>query len=219
MFAAFLCFIAFVAHASDKPEIGKFEDWNDVSSVEVMEVFRVGEFSRLIVEPVDTSATPVPPPTENTFEPVKAALSGFNSRFVAALKSELSPFEVATVDAFPANPLPTPSIETMQQSVSLDNTQPQKGVATRHLILKLRVLEMDPGSLAARYWAGAFGAGKAGISVTGQLVESATGKSLVKFRHQVAGKGGVFGFGYDKLLKTLTEEVAENISELIKAFE
>src|SRR5437016_8935712 len=55
------------------------KDWNGIDSVEFLKEFHLQNYSRLMVEPLDTSATQLPPKDENTYQPVMGVLKKTDS--------------------------------------------------------------------------------------------------------------------------------------------
>jgi len=57
--------------------------------------------------------------------------------------------------------------------------------------LELAITEMTPGSVAARIWAGEFGAGHAYVQVEGRLTDAADGGVLCEFAQRTRASGAV----------------------------
>ena len=77
--------------------------------------------------------------------------------------------------------------------------------------------KLDPGSRAARYWAG-FGAGAVKIAMTGEIIDGASKKTLVRFKQERRSAMGVFGGGYDELFTRTARQIGEDIAGLVNAF-
>lgn len=199
---AALFFMVLVApsHSKEKVEIGKFLDWNGMAKVEIIEPFKLYDFKTIIADPVIVDDIALPSSSNNTFEPVLDAKTKFNTRFFATFREELN------------------GVELRESSVLAAPSTQEKttGDGEKRLLLKIQLAEIDPGSAAKRMW---LGSGRASISITGELINLETGKASVKFQHRVEGRGGPFsGMSYDKLLKDLTEEIAEEIAEFVNSF-
>src|SRR5262245_59124118 len=103
---------------------GKYTDWDgEVDELEIVETFKLADYDRIVVEPFDTSATPLPEAKDNTYTSVKNVLASVASPFVEGLSGELSkpPAEVG---------------ETGKQA------------PPGALVVRGKVFEMDPGSQA-----------------------------------------------------------------------
>ncbi len=68
------------------------------------------------------------------------------------------------------------------------------------LIVRARLTKVDPGSQAARYFGG-FGAGAVKIALTGEIVDAASGKTLIRFVQERRSAFGAFGGGYGELFQ------------------
>jgi len=91
------------------------------------------------------------------------------------------------------------------------------GGTSHSLIIRARLTRLDPGSRAARYWAG-FGAGAVKIEMVGEIVDGASKKTLVRFRQERRSGYGVFGGGYDELFARTARQIGGDIAMLINAF-
>lgn len=85
------------------------------------------------------------------------------------------------------------------------------------LIIRARLTKVDPGSQAARYFAG-FGAGAVKIAIAGEIVDGATGKTLVRFVQERRSAFGAFGGGYGQLFERTARQLGGDIAGLINAF-
>lgn len=170
---------------------GKYDDWNDeVDQVEVVRSFDVSRFERLVVEPLDTSATPLPERDDNTYEPVKAVLASPTSSFVEGLGGAL------------------PSPRAAEGGAG-------RGAGT--LVVRGRVLTMDPGSQAKRYFGG-FGAGAARTEIQAEVVDGGNGAVLLRFRQERRSGVGVMGGDYEKLMRRNLRQIGEDLGNVLKAF-
>lgn len=171
---------------------GTYSDWNgDIDQVEIVETFAAADYRRLVVASFDTAATPLPEPGDNTFEPVKQVLADVATPLARGLREAAESLAVET------------SAEAPHEA----------GV----LILRGRVLEMDPGSRAARYWAG-FGAGAARTKIEGELVDAASGRVLLRFIQERRSGVGVGGGNYVNLLERNLEAIGEDVGNGLRRF-
>lgn len=171
---------------------GKYTDWSgEIDELEVAEAFKVADYSKLIVEPFDTSSTPLPESDDNTYEPVKKILAQVTPPVVEGLQGEFSALPVSLKAGGDAEP--------------------------KTLLVRGKVLEMDPGSKAARYWAG-FGAGAARAKVSGEVVDAATGKVLLRFTQERRSGVGMMGGDYEKLMNRNLRTIGEDLALVLKAF-
>lgn len=91
------------------------------------------------------------------------------------------------------------------------------GKSAGTLIVRAKVLNMDPGSRAARYWAG-FGAGAARAELSGEVVDAATGKVLLRFQQERRSGVGVAGGDYVNLMNRNLRAIGEDVALILSAF-
>lgn len=172
-------------------EPGRYTDWNDeIDELEIVETFKLSDYSKVVVEPFDADDTPLPEKDDNTYEPVKEILKDSAGPFVDGLGGEVERIEVS---------------------------QGPGGKGEGTLIVRGKVLTMDPGSRAARYWAG-FGAGAARAEVSGEVVDAATGKVLLRFKQERRSGVGVAGGDYVKLMQRNLRTIGEDVALILNAF-
>jgi hypothetical protein len=173
-------------------EPGKYEEWNEeIDELEIVETFKLSDYSKVIVEPFDTEGTELPEKDDNTYEPVKQVLKDPAGPFVEGLTGELGG-KIAV-------------------------SQGSGGEAGGTLIVRNKMLTLDPGSKAARYWAG-FGAGAARAEVSGEVVDAATGKVLLRFKQERRSGVGVAGGDYVKLMQRNLRAIGEDMALILNAF-
>lgn len=187
---SFVTLAPLAAHAETPPAVGAFKDWNRLDEVEVKQMFKLSDYDKVTVQAFNTADVPMPTKDDNTFAPTEEAQSKFNERYLNQVKDGFEPLQVSAAD-----------------NMTSDKT----------LLIRGKLVQLDPGSKAARYFAG-FGAGHATVGIACELVDAKTGTVLVKMVQARAGSGGVFGGSYDKLLRELTEEVADDTVKLAKLF-
>lgn len=176
--------------ASTEP--GKYTEWNeDIDELEIVETFKLSDYSKVVVEPFDTEDTPLPDKDDNTYEPVQEVLKDPAGPFTEGLTGEL------------------------KGKIAASQGSGEKGEGT--LVVRAKVLTLDPGSRAARYWAG-FGAGAARAEVSGEVVDAATGKVLLRFKQERRSGVGVGGGDYVKLMQRNLRTIGEDMALILNAF-
>jgi hypothetical protein len=85
------------------------------------------------------------------------------------------------------------------------------------LVVRARLIKVDPGSQAARYFVG-FGAGAVKIGIVGEVVDRSSGKVLVRFAQERRSAFGAFGGGYGELFQRTARQIGGDIGELINSF-
>ena len=175
--------------ASTEP--GSYSEWGpDIDQIEIFRTFSLGDYSAVVVEPLDTSETPLPESDDNTYEPVNKVLASATEGLVQGLRGEI-PADVSVRD--------------------------DGGSAPGTLIIRGKVDEMNPGSKAARYWAG-FGAGAATAKLTLEIVDAASGEVLVRFTQERRSGIGMMGGDYQELMQRNLNAIGEDTANLLKAF-
>ncbi len=174
---------------------GKIEDWNDNMIDEmtfVQEGPWAGNYDVVQVEPLDMS---------------RAEISG-NEKGKAAAEEAAGQMNGWCQKAI------REGYGTGLPNVLGENEEPSPGahVAT----LRWRCESIDPGSRAARFWVG-FGAGHSGVTLSGSLVDKASGKELATFKHcRVSGKGGaITGGRYHVILNQCAVWTAEDVGKML----
>jgi len=84
------------------------------------------------------------------------------------------------------------------------------------LVVRARLIKVDPGSQAARYFG--FGAGAVEIAIVGEILDRSSGKVLVRFAQERRSAFGAFGGGYGELFQRTARQLGGDIGELINAF-
>jgi|SRR5688572_27927797 len=175
--------------ASTEP--GTYQQWGpNIDEIEIVKPFNAADYKTIVVVPFDTDEVQLPKPEDNTYEPVKKVLASVTDPFVASLG------------------------EHTEAKVSLD-AKPGKGEGT--LIVRGKVLEMDPGSKAARYFAG-FGAGAARSKISGEIVDAKTKAVLVKFTQERRSGVGMMGGDYVGLMNRNLRAIGEDVANILRVF-
>ncbi|HKH48114.1 MAG TPA: DUF4410 domain-containing protein [Thermoanaerobaculia bacterium] len=169
---------------------GTYTDWKDeIDELEIVETFKLSDYAQVTVEPFDTKDVPLPEEDDNTYQPVKAVLADPTGPFVQGLSGALGGIDVSR-DA------------------------PGDGKA---LLVRARVDEMDPGSRAARYWAG-FGAGATRTTLIGEVVDTESGKVLLRFTQARRSGVGAGGGNYIELMNRNLLAIGEDVALILDAF-
>jgi hypothetical protein len=150
----------------------------------------------------------------------------------------LQPFNAASYDSIAVEtfdtagiPLPNPNDNTyaaVQAAIRLIKPAFMTGLEQnarrtigpsgkgRTLVIRARVTKLDPGSRAARYWG--VGAGAVKIAMTGEIIDAASKKSLVRFKQERRSAFGMFGGGYEELFTRTARQIGGDIAGLVNAF-
>lgn len=175
--------------ASTEP--GTYQKWGpNIDEIEVRKTFSAGDYGTIVVVPFDTDDVELPKKDDNTYEPVKEVLGSVTEPFAEALGKHTG------------------------AKVTLDQ-KPGKGAGT--LIVRGKVLEMDLGSKAARYFAG-FGAGAARAKITGEIVDAKTKAVLVTFTQERRSGVGMMGGDYVNLMKRNMRALGEDVANILGVF-
>jgi len=192
LFAAFL-----TGCATNKSTLRKApptaKDWHFMDSMELVQQFRLGDYSQLLVENVSTNGVKLPPTDENTYPNAIRALQRADSILLSELRKRC-------------------------HTLTVSDSEMQKGAAPgRTLMLRMTLVDVDPGSRAARYWLGP-GVGKAFVRIKGELVDAKTNAVLLRFEQMRSRSFGVFGGDYDGMLADCIEIIGKDICHLIELF-
>jgi hypothetical protein len=137
---------------------GKYSHWGgQIEKLEIVAPFKLADYSRIVVEPLDTSSTPLPKEGDSNYAPVKDVLSQASPAIAAALSKQL------------------PNIPV---NVETPGASPDSGA----LVVRGKVLTMEPGSQSPRYAAN--GSGRTRTVVAGEVVDGNTGKTLLRFQQE-----------------------------------
>jgi hypothetical protein len=176
-------------------EPGTYKEWGpDIDEITIKKTFKIANYNTIVVMPFDTRKTTRPGKDEDSYNAVNKVLDGFSGTLSEALRQELK----ATA------------------KVEQHSKAPR---ASRTLIVRGTVVEIDPGSRAARYWAG-FGAGGAQTKITGEIVDAATGAVLIHFE-QSRRSGGTTKFAGGKdtqVMRDSIHAIGEDIAHMLDAF-
>lgn len=195
--ATALLVAASAARAGDPVTVGKHEGWNDMTQVEILQVFKISGYRAIVVLPVETQGAELPE-GDNTAGAVAKAKGDLTANFVKGLQSEVPKgMAVATGTA--------------------------GGAGT--LIVKTKLVKLTPGSQAARMFLGVAGqaAGAARVTMSGEIIDAGTKKVLFRFEQQRssgAGAGGLIQTSnpYVRLLAQSTNEIGEDVGGALGKF-
>jgi hypothetical protein len=170
---------------------GTYRDWNgDLDEVTILQPFRLDTYNDIAVESFDVAGVILPDPKENTYEAVRSALSSIKPAFIQGLMEKLRQKPVA-------GSMPRGKGET--------------------LVIRARLLKVDPGSQAARYFI-RFGAGAVKIQMLGEVIDARSRKTLVRFRQERRSGVGAFGGGYSELFGRTARQIGGDVADLLNAF-
>jgi hypothetical protein len=211
-----LCGSAFGYYKPSPTTPGKYTNWGGrIEKLEIVAPFRLADYQRIVVEPLDTSATPLPKERAKSYTPVKAVLSQATSPFLAGLSGSLA---------------------KLSSSVG----EPGKISDPGTLVVRGQVIEMDPGFSAPRYSPN--GAGATHTVIAGEVVDGGTGKTLLRFRQErrsgssreMVVSGGHFGGGspdfhpvsrrgpaggnYEEALSFDVRQIGEDLADVLRSF-
>ncbi len=173
------------------PKPGSYKDFEDIDEVTVVQPFQLGSYSSVVVQNIDTRNATLPDPSDNSYAPAKQALAASTASFVEGFRNKIGGMQVQTAA--------------------------RGGGGAKALVVRARITKSDPGSQAARYWGG-FGAGAAKVGITGEIVDGATGKTLVRFTQERRSGFGLAGGGYRELLDRTLRQIGGDVAGLLRAF-
>ncbi|MEM7481708.1 MAG: DUF4410 domain-containing protein [Acidobacteriota bacterium] len=194
--AAFLLIGALATDAAAKgkrapTKPGTYTDWNgDLDRIEIVQTFSLDDFEGLLVGAFETEDVVLPDPDDNSYEPAVRVLADVESPLIQGLRKELSRLKVKRADGEPA---------------------------AGDLLLRGRVVEMDPGSRAARYWGG-FGAGAARAKISGEVVDGGSGEVLLRFTQERRSGVGVGGGNYVNLMNRSLRAIGKDLGVGLEQF-
>ena len=182
---------------SDSTSPGKYQDWNrTVDKLEILQSFKISDYEKIIVLPLDTSPVFLPKKDDNTYKPVINVLSRITEVFIKGLKKGIEDkLNVALVEKEDEN---NPEIS-------------MSGV----LRIKGKVTEMDPGSWAKRFWIG-FGSGKTRVEMEGEILDVKTRTTLLRFKHARVSAMNIND--YERVLTNDAMDVSEDIGKMLLNF-
>lgn len=170
---------------------GTYRNWNgDMDEVTILQPLRLDAYNDIAVESFDTAGVILPSAKENTHEAVRSALSLIKPAFIEGFQKNL------------------------RRKPGGANPVRGKG---QTLVIRARLTKLDPGSQAARYWAG-FGAGAVKIEMMGEIVDASSRKTLIRFKQERRSGFGAFGGGYSELFARTARQIGRDVADLLNAF-
>ena len=174
-------------------EPGTYKSWGpDIDQLEIVRSFKLADYDRIEVEAFDTSKVELPDKDDNSYNSAKHALAAATEDFTTSLGEQ-----------------------ELAQKVSIAEDRGSKAAGT--LLVRAKVTLMDPGSRAARYWAG-FGAGAARSAIEGEIVDAKSGETLLRFVQERRSGVGAFGGGYKELMTRNLRTIGEDVANILKQF-
>lgn len=176
---------------SSSTEPGSYKEWGpNIDEIQIIKKFHTADYKNIVVEPFKTSEVKMPEKEDNSYKPVVNVLASATETFVSGLRSETD------------------------RTVSISEKAPK---SSDTLIVRGKVVEINPGSRAARYFAG-FGAGAAGAKIEGEIVDARTNEVLAKFTQERRSGTGAAGGGYEDLLNRDLKTIGGDIGRMLKEF-
>lgn len=166
----------------------KARGWNGVDEVEFKQPYRLASYTALVVDSVVTNQCTLPPKGENTHDVTLAALGQADVLIFTEIERGLKARLPVVAKSAPHPPT--------------GNT----------LLLKMKVSEFNPGSVAARFWVG-FGAGSGWVRMSGELIDVATQKTVMTFDQRRISS---MRLDYKGMFAACTKEIGEDFARLIK---
>jgi len=174
---------------------GTYKEWGrDIDEIEIVKSFKIADYDKIVVNPFDTSASPLPDEKEKSYNSIKAVLDAYTLTLVEALRPELK----------------------AKAEVSVSD-KPTK--APKTLVIRGKVADLTPGSRAKRYLGG-FGAGAAGTKLSGEIVDAKSGAVLARFT-QERRSGGTFKFAGGNDMDVMRDSVhaaGKDVAHILDAF-
>jgi len=203
----FICGFAFINSmvlSAATPKIGTYTKWNGIDTIEIKQLFLLNDYSAIKLVALDIKAVELPEKDDNTYEPVVNALAAVDEVLLSAMKENLE----------------TIGIE-MAEAVTQSSEAPAAS-SPKALIIRGQVMKMNPGSAAARLWAGGMlgGPGGSRVEIRCEVADAQTGQVLLTMTQASykTGGGGIGGLSYDRLLKNNTKAIGKDLAKLLLRF-
>jgi len=174
---------------------GTYKEWGqDIDEITINQTFKIADYDKIVIEPIDTTNTPLPDKKEKWYGTMKSALAASTEWFMEAFPKELK----AKAD--------------VEESSS-------PGKKSKTLIIKSTIDSMDPGSRAGRYFGG-FGAGSASTKVSADIVDAKSGKVLAHVTQARRSAGTWKGGGGSDLevMRDSIHAIAHDMAHVLDAF-
>ena len=171
---------------------GGYQSWGgQIDEVTVKRSFTADNYRDILVEPLGTVGVKVPEKSRQ--EEGAKALKSAKTAFLEGLRGNLR------------------ERRTKRSS--------QRGQEEGALVIRARLVSIDPGSESARYYLLGLGGGAVSVSIVGEIFERDSHRTLVTFqqtRRSKVGPGGGTGFG--QLFSQTTRQIGADVASLINAF-
>lgn len=171
---------------------GSYQSWRGrINEVVIQQPFKADNYRDILVEPLGTVGVQVPEKARQ--EEADRALKSAKAAFMEGLRGHLR--ERGT------------------------NRSSQRNAAQDALVIRARLVAIDPGSENARYYLFGLGGGAVSVSIAGEIFERSSHRTLVTFRQtrrSSFGSGGGTGFG--RLFSKTTRQIGGDVAALINAF-
>jgi hypothetical protein len=169
---------------------GTYHDWgNDFDEVVILRPLKAAAALRIDIAPINYEGVRLPDENDNTYRAVKEVLANSMKPYLKGLQEKLA--------------------SAIRAQVGGSGKPPA-------LLLRTRISRIDPGSQAARYWAG-FSAGAVIVEMTGEISDERTKTVLITFRQERRSGFGVFGGGYHALLDRTIKQIGGDVAGLLNA--
>jgi hypothetical protein len=174
---------------------GKYKEWGeDIDQIEIVKTFKIADYDHIVVQPFDTSKSPLPDPKEKWYSTLKLMLSGYTQAFIEGFQKELKAKAEVTQSATPAT-------------------------APRTIIVRGNVEDLDPGTRGGRMFAG-YGAGAASTRLHVEIVDAKSGDVLARLT-QARRSAGTFKFGGGSDLDVMRDSIhaaGKDVAHVLDAF-
>ncbi|MEA2339469.1 MAG: hypothetical protein QOE82_3476 [Thermoanaerobaculia bacterium] len=184
--------IAFAAMAAKKTPTapGKYQEWGpDIDSVEIVKTFKFTDYSKVVVQPLDTSSTPKAEEADMV-EKVANVAAHATEPFLAGVRKGVPDAVLASASS-----------------------------ASRSLIVRGKITALDPGSRAKRMWVGyGAGAARTAIdgeivdAKSGEVLVRFT--QVRRSGIERFGRGS----SYEEIMKRNLTAIGEDVANLLKEF-
>ena len=186
-------FASVEASAQKKSSIktGTFKDWNGIDHINIRKIFDFDDYSKILIMPVDVSAVVLPDQSDNTYQPMVDVLNSLQEYAADYLRKPLKKTPVSISAAKTLLPEP------------------------KTLAFNMKIDEFDPGNRALRAWVG-FGAGRAAVQISGDVVDAATGEVLLSFSQRRLSAMDLAS--HEKVLLELLKEIDSDLAKMLLKF-
>lgn len=191
-FSASFASVETSAQKNSPVQTGQFEDWNGfLDYINIRKAFDFDDYSKILIMPFDVKAVVLPDKSDNTYQPMVDVLGRLQEYAAEYLRKPLKKAPVSISAAKTLLPEP------------------------KTLAFKMKIDEFDPGNRALRAWVG-FGAGRAAVQISGDVVDAATGEVLLSFRQRRLSAMDLSS--HEKTLLELLKEIDQDLGKMLLKF-